>query len=143
MATALTKFINNSIGSHGRTTDYLPIISPSGDFTRIYDINVILASWNTILITPLRSVSYNPDFGSKLYKFIWEPYDDDTMNDIKDEVRLRLSQENRATIQDVSVLYMTNKKGFSVNITASYQGSTGNLGIPMNEANYFNFLSNS
>jgi phage baseplate assembly protein W len=140
MASILDKFINNSIGSRGRITDYTATIMPSGDFNRIYELNVILMSWNAILITPLRTYTYDPDFGSELYKFIYEQCDDTTKDDIISEIKLRLSGDDRATIEKIDVSYYPNKKGFKINITAAYQGITDSLSASIDESTYFNFL---
>ena len=140
MASTLDKFINNSIGARGRITDYTSKIMPSGDFNRIYELNVILMSWNAILITPLRTYTWDPNFGSELYKFIYEQCDDDTKENIINEIKLRLSTDDRASIESIDVTYYSNKKGFKINITAAYQGVTDSLNASIDESTYFNFL---
>jgi phage baseplate assembly protein W len=141
MASILDKFINNSIGARGRITDYTSTITPSGDFDRIYELNAILMSWNTILITPLRSYTYDPDFGSELYKYVFEPCDDFTKDEIQNEIKLRLTTyDDRASIESIDISYFPNKKGFTVNIIANYQGTTGSLNTPIDQSTYYNFL---
>jgi phage baseplate assembly protein W len=141
MASILDKFIKNSIGARGRVTDYTSKITPSGDFDRIYELNAILMSWNTILITPLRTYTYDPEFGSELYKYIFEPADDFTLDEIKNEIKTRLSiNDDRASIESIDISYYPNKKGFVVNIIAVYQGVSNSLSTSIDESTYFNFL---
>jgi hypothetical protein len=61
MASYIGKFKRNVIGSEGRISDYIPKIIAKGDFKRINDLQVILNSWNNILMTPKGSYLLDPD----------------------------------------------------------------------------------
>ena len=50
------------IGSSEKIRDYIALISSRGDFQRIEDLNVILTSWNNILLTPRRTYILDPEF---------------------------------------------------------------------------------
>ena len=67
----LERFQKNSVGSAGRLIDYTPVISSSGNFTILYDIDAILNSWNNILITPRGSMDHDPEYGSTLYLYLF------------------------------------------------------------------------
>ena len=141
MANILDKFKDSSVGSSGRIFDYLPKINSSGDFTKVYDINAILTSWNNILITPVGSYDHDPEFGSNLYLKLFEPSDEITRNAIKDEIKAALNKyDNRANIIDIRVTYLKNKKGFSVSIIVNYFGVKSQLDIVFNEQVYQNYL---
>ena len=88
---SLQKFQQTSVGSKGRIIDYAAKISPSGDLQKLTDLQVILTSWNNILTTPLRSYTFDPAYGSNLYKYVFDPADETTSQKIEDEVRYRLN----------------------------------------------------
>jgi len=120
MGSILDKFKSSVVGSDGKISDYISIISPRGDFTRVEDIEVIMNSWSNILRTEIGSYDHDPTYGSDLHKFIFEPQDEDTRNLISDTIRDRLLKfDNRAKIQSISVDYLTTGKGFVVTLIAS------------------------
>ena len=49
MANILDKFKTTSIGSSGRVLDFSSKLSPSGDFSKLYDMDAILTSWSNII----------------------------------------------------------------------------------------------
>ena len=142
MANILDRFQKSVVGSKTRYSDFIDVISPSGDFTRITDINVILKSWFKILITPTRTVDHDPEFGCDLYKYVFSPADNETMSEIIDEVSYAIkTYDNRAKLQGVGVTFLRNKKGFAVNITAEYGGESGEIQAVIDEST-FNILGN-
>lgn len=141
MANLLDRFKKSSVGSRGRIADYTSRISSRGDFTRIQNFNVILNSWSNILLTPLRTYTHDPEYGSELYKMIFEPADGKTAERIKYEIQRRIQRyDDRANIQDISISFLNNLKGFNVVITANYQGEQSQLELSFDEQTYFNFL---
>jgi len=142
MANILDRFQKSVVGSKTRYSDFIDVISPSGDFTRITDINVILKSWFKILITPTRTVDHDPEFGCDLYKYVFSPADNETMRDIIDEVTYAIrTYDNRAKLQGVTVEFLNNRKGFSINIIAEYGGQTGEIQAVIDKTT-FNILGN-
>lgn len=135
------KFKDSSIGSSGRIIDFTPKISPSGDFSKIYDINAILKSWVNILVTPKGSYDHDPEFGSNLYLSIFEPADEQTQDAIENEIVTSLTTyDDRAKIDSISVNFLRNKKGFSVNIVANYFGSKSNISVTFDEETFQNYI---
>jgi phage baseplate assembly protein W len=135
MSNILDRFKTSSIGSQGRIVDYLPKINHAGDFTKIYDIDAILSSWNNILMTPRGSMDHDPNFGSNLYKFIFEPADNSTQDAIKIEIYDSLGvYDSRASISQIDVNFYSNKKGFVVIIQVEYFGYKSNLTLNIDEA---------
>lgn len=141
MANLLDRFNETVAGSHSKLADYTSKVAPVGDFNRIKDIEVLINSWNNILITPRRTYMFDPDYGSILYKMIFEPADDVTVNKVVDEVtRTLLRYDDRATITNVNVTFFPNKKGFSVAVEVNYQGEDGQLSVIVDEDTYFKFF---
>jgi len=120
---SLTKFNQTSVGSKGRILDYAAKINPSGELQKIVDLQAILTSWNNILTTPLRTCSFDPEFGSNLYKYVFDPADSGTVEKITNEVRYRINMfDDRAMVTNVTVEYLSNKKGFNVTVFVEYDG---------------------
>jgi len=141
MSNLLTRFKKTVVGSNKKIGDYLSKIDVSGDFKRITDIEVIIASWSNILITPKRTYQFDPEYGSNLYKMIFEPTDDATLAEITNDVVNSLSlYDNRAIIKDINVIFSTNLKGFNVAIDVEYQGEKGQLEVVIDENSYFKFF---
>lgn len=141
MANLLDRFKKSGVGSAGRIADYLPKVAPYGDFTRITNINTILASWNNILLTPTRTYMHDPEYGTDLIKYIFEPATDATLEKIKKEIEYKLTlYDDRARIDDLEVFFLQNKKGFVTNIYVNYEGEQAELSATIDEETYFNFL---
>lgn len=141
MATILDKFKYSSIGSSGRVLDYNSKISPSGDFTRLFDLDAIITSWKNILTTPRGSMDHDPEFGSNLYLFLFEPADAGTRDAIKNDIIQSLSTyDDRAKIENVDITFLRNRKGFNLNIIVNYKGKNTNLDVLIDENGYQNFL---
>lgn len=141
MANLLDRFNKQISGSQSRIYDYIEKISPSGDFTKIEGIEVIMSSWNNILISPEGTGPFDKNYGSKLLEFIFDPVDEVTANNIKIEVENKLMQyEDRAKILDIQINFLNNKKGFNVIVDVEYKGKKDRLSTIIDEAVYFNFL---
>jgi len=141
MANLLDRFNQAVVGSNDKLADYVSTIAPSGDFRRIKDLNVILNSWNNILLTPTRTYIFDPEYGSDLYKLIFDPADQDTAEKIKEEVINSITTyDDRATITSVEVSFLSNRKGFNLAIQVDYQGDTGDLSVTVDESIYFKFF---
>lgn len=141
MTNLLDRFNQNVIGSKGKIADYTSSILSSGDFTRVLDINAILTSWNTILLTPKRSYQYDPEFGSDLYKMPFEPSDELTVEKIENEIISSLTtHDDRANIADVNITFLSNLKGFNIDVKVEYNEEEADLKLTIDESSFFNFM---
>jgi len=140
----LDRFNQQILGSKSKIFDFNAKISPSGDFTKIKDLNVILSSWNSILLTPTGSYIFDNKFGSDLLKFIFEPADITTVNNIKNEISSKLTRyDDRGTVLNVKIKYLKDRKGFTVDIEVGFGDISGNISATIDENIYFNFLRQS
>ena len=140
MANILDKFKTTSIGSSGRILDFSSKLSPSGDFNKLFDMDAILTSWSNILMTPRGSMDHDPEFGSDLYLYIFEPADTVTQESIKNEIYKAITTyDDRANIDEINVAFFKNKKGFNVSIVASYEGDNSEMNFTMDENTYMSF----
>ncbi len=134
MANILSRFKKEAIGSDASIYDFLPKITASGDFKRVRDIDVIITSWNNILLTPKRTYLFDPDYGSNLHLMIFEPVDDATVERIKEEIERSIGYyDDRALITDIIVSLMSNGKGFSAMIEVEYEGDLGSLSVKFDD----------
>ena len=141
MANLLDRFNQTVAGSDQKLADYLSKIAPVGDFKRINEVEVIVSSWSNILVTPKRSYQFDPDYGSNLYKLVFEPADEKTkeriINESVDVIRL---YDDRAIIEDVQVVFSENQKSFSITMSVDYKGERGEIEVVIDESAYFKFL---
>lgn len=142
MSNVLKRFRSESVGTGETDIDYLPTISPAGDFTRTKDINAILNSWNNILLTPRRSYPYDPEYGSDLYKMVFEPLDDITAARIQDETVSAIRRyDDRADIESVNISFFKSGKGFTIDMIVNYDGETKNLSVTLTERTFSGFFT--
>ena len=95
----------------------------TNDFEEIRNKEVILQSISSILSTPRRKRIRDPEFGSNLYKFLFEPTDIDTVKAIQQEVYESIEeQEERITVNNVDVKFLSNNKGFVVDVYLTVSG---------------------
>lgn len=125
------------MGKSKDLVDFTSKINEKGDFTLVTDINVILNSWVNILLTPKKTYPWDPEYGSDLYRYVFEQSDSITQNAIINEVKTVLSRwDNRATIKNVSVNFFRDKRGFSVSVNVSKGDHTGQVNIVIDEQSY-------
>jgi len=142
MPNLLNRFFGQVIGSDKSIKDYIAKISSRGDFKRIQDLNVILTSWNNILLTPRRSYILDPEFGSDLYKYVFDPADENTIESIRNEVIERIAYyDNRATLEEVQVRIMASGKGYVLDLIADYEGQRGTLTVTFDDTTFADFLT--
>jgi phage baseplate assembly protein W len=81
-----------------------------------------------LLLTRKGSRYYLPNFGSKLYEFIFEPFDGITFESVKDDIRDTVSEFiPNLVINDVIVLpYVEYEKEFSDLSSVNYENSQNN-----------------
>ena len=135
MSNLLDRFRKDVIGGENKLLDFLPKITSAGDFQKISDLNVIISSWNNILITPRRTHLHDPEYGSDLHLMVFQPIDDQTVDQIKKEIEYRIEKyDNRALIEDIDVRLLSNKKGFEVDVYIEYEGEEGTLSLSFDDS---------
>jgi phage baseplate assembly protein W len=134
MATILDKFAGTVAGSKYSINDFLPVLAPKGDFQRISGLDVIINSYKTILLTAKGTYDHDPDFGCDLYRYVFEPCDSGTLQSIEVVITDQLLRyEDRAKLQSLNVYFLSNKKGFAVDVYVSYQEQQGRVYVIIDE----------
>jgi phage baseplate assembly protein W len=98
-------FYENQIaGQKDQIYDYFPVIASNGDFKRLSGIDVPINAIRNLLLTPLGQYPFDPNFGSLLYKQIFEPLDDISLEVVRYECQDRIRQYyDRVTVESVKI----------------------------------------
>jgi phage baseplate assembly protein W len=129
-------FENHIKGQNDQIFDYAPTFGPTGDLDRISGIDVVVVAVRTLLLTPLGYYPFDPQYGSLLYKKLFEPSDSVTIEEIKYEIESRISQyENRAKIEDILIKYTPDKKSVIINVILKRGDLKGTVSLSFNENN--------
>ncbi len=143
MANLLNRYKQHVQSVETTIVDFMPTIDSIGDFQKIKNLQVIINSWKNILLIPLGTYDHDPTMGSKLFKYIFEPFDEFTRNNIINEINFRLPKfDDRAEILDVEVESISGNKGFVVIVLVSYQGEKGELVAQFDEESFFEVITN-
>ena len=124
------KFNSTLAGKSDQIYDYDPFIGPTGDFRKISGIDVAIRSIRTLLLTPLGFYPFDPEYGSLLYKKLFEPADENTIKEIEYEIRDRIAiYEDRVKVSSVNSYFMGDKKTLVVNVIILRNGITGTVSV--------------
>jgi len=108
--------------------DYAPVFDSTGSFKRVSGIDVLINSLRTLLMTPLGYYPFDPEYGSLLYKKLFEMSDTQTLNEIDYEVKARVRRyDNRIKIDSVTISFSPDKKTAIVNVIINRNGITGTV----------------
>ena len=133
-ANTTRKYLQENAGVSGSFSDYLPTLYSTGDFTKVIDINVILTSIKNLLLTPVGSYPFDPLYGSDLVKKVFDPADEITASEIKEETIEKIKiYEPRANVVDVFTEFYSNGKGYRVNLTIQRGNATAKLNVDITE----------
>lgn len=130
-------FIDKKISAQNDSyVDYVEKLGPSGDFKRVEGINVLIKSLRNMFMTPLRTYLFDPEYGSLLYKKIFEIGDNTTRESIVYEIqdRIRL-YDARVNIKTIDVQFFSDTKGFYVSAILEKNGQTAPLDLLYSEYN--------
>ena len=125
------RFFKDKIdGKSNQIYDYAPVIGSTGDLTRLEGIDVAIYAIRTLLLTPLGHYPFDPEFGSLLYKKIFEMADTITKDEIEYEVNQRIKQyEDRVEVIKVESYFTPDRKSVIVNVHIDRQGVPGKVSL--------------
>jgi len=129
----IEEFLRVIPGRNDEPRDIIPYIVQTGDFGEVVGIDTIVQSIKRVLLTAKRSYPFDPEFGSDLYKLIFEPADNITLQAVENEVRSAIMYYKSDATISFNVKFFSNQKGFSVNILIYYRGKTRRITVPMDE----------
>ena len=117
-------------GKRDEIYDYQPIVSEVGDFKRLQGIDVIINLIRNLLLTPLGSYPFDPNYGSLLYQKLFEQSDETTKNEIIYECKDRIAMYiPKVTVKDVDVTYFSDTKGCKVDVHIEREDVKGTVSL--------------
>lgn len=111
------KFENREIASNNISKDIFPIIDSNADFKELRGKDAIVASIRNLLMTPMGRYPFDPNYGSLLYKQVFEPMDDTTYQNIRYEIKDRIEMyEDRVSVDNVEIEFSRDNKTAIINV---------------------------
>ena len=83
-------FIEKVQGNNNIAKTVLPIVGQNGDYVEVYGKDAIAAEIRNLLMTPQGLYPFDPEYGTLLYKQLFEPICEDTERKIYYEVKERV-----------------------------------------------------
>ncbi len=122
MANSLDRFKKTLIGSKKKDSIFTDDILSNASLEKLTGINAIVESWRNILLTPKRTYDHDPEFGSRLKQFIFDPNDEQTKEAIVEEIKTSLmTYDNRGIIKKIDITPLSNMKGYKIDINVKYK----------------------
>ncbi len=117
-------------GKDNQIYDYAPVFDSTGDLKRVKGIDVAIMSIRTLLLTPLGHYPFDPQYGSLLYKKLFEPSDDITKDEIEYEVRDRINAyEDRVKVISVNSSFTSDRKTIIIDVHIDRNGVPGKISL--------------
>lgn len=134
------KKFTNRIGKGGEYIDFSPWYSSNGDFEKQTGINVLIMSLRNILQIPRGTYPFDPDRGSLLHEYVWEPFTEDTEVEIEEEIEARILElDPRIVLENLELIKLKNFKGFRVELQISLEGEVEKTSIDISDR-YLGFM---
>ena len=133
MANNLEDFFKKVPGSTNEIMDVDLVVTQSGDLKFVYGIDAILKSLSRIFLMAEETYLFDPNIGTGLYKFIFEPATLSTKSSIETIVDNTIAKYVYKGKVDYKILFYKNKKGFRIDLSVKYDGKTKKTSISMDE----------
>ena len=131
---SLDAFFTNISGKSNEIMDVDNNIVASGDFRKLLGIDAIIKRINNLFLISESTYFFDPTLGTGLYKYIFEPVDIQTKNNIESAIRNIIQNVAGPEINiGYEVLFFKNKKGFRINMTISYRGEKKSVSLDIDE----------
>ena len=113
------KYFNTDVvGSSKLIKDILPIIDENGDFLQVKGKDAIATQIRNLLMTPLGLYPFDPEYGTLLYKQLFELMDNATEQQIFYEVRGRiLKYVDGVDVLSTEILWDEQHKSCTIDVT--------------------------
>jgi phage baseplate assembly protein W len=124
-------FYQNEIeGKYNQIYDYEPVIDSTGDLKRISGIDVAILAIRTLLLTPLGHYPFDPEYGSLLFKKLFEMSDAISQEEIEYEVRERIRMyEDRVSVTQVTTNFTPDRKTIIVDVHIEKDDVPGKISL--------------
>lgn len=127
-------FIKNIVGSREELVDVDSIINQLGDLQELKGIDVII---RRILVNLLvKTYVFDPEYGYNLPKYIFDPTDYKTLSRIENIVQHAIDISISPSLAKIvpSVKFLSNKKGFKIDLNVEYKGKKDTVTLDVDES---------
>lgn len=130
----LQTFNDKLVGSKDIEIEFADDIISPGDFRRLQGINVQVRSIRNLLLTPLGTYIFDPTYGSLLFKKVFEPHDQISLNEINFEVTSRIKNFDKTIdVDKVQIFHHRDGKGYRISIELSKEEDSVPLNIDLRQ----------
>ena len=134
MPNTVQDFFTKIPGTKYELKDIDCTISKNGDIKELKGIDVLVRSLYNLLMTKKGSYIFDPDYGAEIYKYLFEPCDDATKEDMYQDIEMAIRKyETRAKIS-YQINFMSDKKGFILDVYIKYKGEQRTVTISIDES---------
>ena len=132
----IDKFLKNIPGNRDRLKDVISNIDFRGDWVKIYDVDVVLKHLIVALLIPKRTYVFDPEYGSAIYKYLFEPADTITLDALTNEVNEVVSgvSTQPGTTITHDVLFFRNKRGFRIEMTVQHKKTKRTMNVDLDDS---------
>jgi phage baseplate assembly protein W len=105
-------------------------IGSNGDFQKLMGLNAILKNIITDLRIENNTYFFDPEMGSGLHTYIFEPADITTQDEIEQRLRRILDYYKRNKLInnfDYKIYFYKNNKGYKIDLNIEYSGKKKNI----------------
>ena len=97
---------------------YNPQLNNLGDLSNVNNLDAIKQAVKTIVLTPIGTKLFDPDFGSEALSTLFELSDDTTASDLESNISNALKKyETRITVNFVKVNILPNSNAMTIEIS--------------------------
>jgi phage baseplate assembly protein W len=130
---SLEKFLRNVSGNKDVETSMGNTFTPSGDWTRLLAIDVVITRIINQLMIVRGTYVFDPKYGENILRFLFEPADSVTHRQISETVQTVINQNKGKYNITNEVLFYKNKRGFQIFIIIDSNGITKKIPITIDE----------
>ncbi|MEM3859808.1 MAG: hypothetical protein QW478_10460 [Candidatus Micrarchaeaceae archaeon] len=119
---------------------FTPQLSPTGDFTKVYDIASLIQDLIAYLSISQGTYAFNPNLGSNLNKYIFEQLDSLVYTSVKNDITYAISKlsPNLQLIGNINLARTSDGKGLVVSFTVGSPTYSENVSLLITESNILN-----
>ena len=132
---SIDEFFSRVPGSKTDLKSMENFISNQGDFTQIKNIDVILRSLMNLIMTVKGTYLFDPEYGTNIVKYIFEPVDEITKDSILQDISASVSRYEGRSSSTFDIKFLKGDiKGFVLDVNVSYQGEKKEISIRVDES---------
>lgn len=114
---------------------YISTFAPNGDFNHYLDENAIIDSVLTYISISYGSYLFNPEIGTDLRFYIYQPLANSTITSLKNELESIISEfVSNVSVSNLSIVQQTSTS-LTINITLSINNFYKDVTLNINENN--------